>query len=113
MPSISSRGNSTPQSTHDDLAAILDRGHVLADLAEAPEGDDPYGVFSHVKPLVRAGGWPAQTPVRPSRLSSAATTASLRVSAGTSGRRRPPTSCPSRLSAALTGMGFAVTNSAL
>ena len=32
---------------HDDLAAVLDRGHVLADLAEAPEGDDTYGVFTH------------------------------------------------------------------
>ena len=32
---------------HDDLAAVLDGGHVLADLAEAPEGDDPYGVFTH------------------------------------------------------------------
>ena len=32
---------------HHDLAAVLDRGHVLADLAEPPEGDDPYGVFTH------------------------------------------------------------------
>ena len=36
-----------PAVQHDDLAAILDRGHVLADLAEPPKGDDAYGVFTH------------------------------------------------------------------
>ena len=39
---------------HDDLAAVLDGGHVLADLAESAERDDPEGVF-HVDTILCGG----------------------------------------------------------
>ena len=99
-----------PAVDHDDLAAVLDGRHVLADLAHPAERDDLQGVLIHSLQLVlvlsneaaRAGSaWGAGRPrpsnpwVRYSRPSLSSSTSTARRSsseASTSGRRRPPTS---------------------
>ena len=83
-----------------DPAVELDDHHVLADLAEPPEGQDLQRAHA------RAGSsspW-ASRAVR--------TVSSSASSHGTMGRRSPPTSMPRRFIAALQGAGLAVTNMA-
>ena len=105
-----------------DLAAVLDGGHVLADLAEAAERDDPWGVVTHVESILsvqilvvmtwrRSRGPASFEKSLPAQL--VGDRADSSGVAGTSGRRRPPTSWPRRLSASLTGMGLAVMKSVL
>ena len=85
----------------DDPAVVLDHVHVLADLAQSAEWKD-------AKLAVRA-----QTAARRLWRSSAVRMIAFSSSvASTSGSRRPPTSWPAMLSAALTGIGFVVTVSA-
>src|SRR5665647_1742200 len=81
---------------HDDLAAVLDGGHVLADLAEAAERDDPEGIV-HVETILLARdaegrtGAPAPLPRTAVRTPSlpALLTSYIRASAC---RSRPSTS---------------------
>ena len=46
MPSISAVGNIRPGVDDDDPAVVLDHGHVLADLAQAAEREDPHASSS-------------------------------------------------------------------
>jgi hypothetical protein len=80
----------------DDPIVLLDDGHVLADLAQPPEGEYPQ--------LAHAVSWPTSS----WRTSIARTISRSRSSTSTSGRRRPPTRCPSSSSAAFVGAGLAV-----
>ena len=85
----------------DDAVVVLDHRHVLADLAQPAEREDAQGAFG------------AQTAASSSWRSSAARMTVFSSSvASTSGSRRPPTSWPSMLSAALSGIGLVVTVSA-
>ncbi len=85
---------------HDDPAVVLDDRHVLADLSQPAEGQDAQ---------LRAHAWVLVS--RPWRSSIARTAAVSSAVASTSGRRRPPTSWPSRFSAAFVQVGLAVMNS--
>src|SRR5215207_736401 len=90
-----------PRVDDDDAPAVLDDGHVLPDLADASQREDAQGPAHPVDT--------AET--RPWRSSIARTAAVSASSASTIGRRSVPASWPSRLSAALTGVGLAVMNS--
>src|SRR5206468_10534063 len=80
---------------HDDTVVVLDVRHVLPDLPQPAEGKDAQGS--------------AQTALsRPCRSSAPRISACSSSEASTSGRRKPPTSWPSMLSAVLIGIGFAV-----
>ena len=69
-----------PAVDHDDRAVVLDDGHVLADLADAPEREDAQGAAHAV-----AARWSS-----PWRSSIARTSAISCSSASTIGRRQPP-----------------------
>ena len=85
----------------DDPTAVLDDGHVLADLAHASQREDAQGA-AH----------PAGTgESRPWRSSIARTAAVSVSSASTIGSRSVPASWPSRFIAAFTGVGLAVMKS--
>jgi hypothetical protein len=86
---------------HDDAAVVLDDGHVLADLSHASQREDSQGAAHPV----------GTVDSRPWRSSIARTAAVSASSASTIGSRSVPASWPSRLSAALTGVGLAVMNS--
>ena len=89
----------------DPLAVLLDHGHVLADLAETAERDDPNGRRHRVAVA------PASA-VRPNAASAAWIATRSAAVASISGRRSPPTRCPSRASAVLIGIGLTVTERA-
>ena len=87
---------------HDHYAAaVLDDHHVLADLAETAEGQDP------------ERGWTHTAASRLWRSSAARITARSSSEASTSGSLSGPTSRPIMLIAVLTGIGFTVTLNAL
>ena len=90
-----------PGVDHDDAPAVLDDGHVLADLAHASQREDPQGAAHPVRTAV-SRRW---------RSSIARTAAVSASSASTIGSRSVPASWPRRLSAAFTGVGLAVMNS--
>ena len=86
----------------DQVAAGLEHGHVLPNLAQPAERDDLDG-FAHRQP--------AATGRIPASSSAAWSVAVCAASASTSGRRSPPTSWPSRFSAAFSGIGLVVIES--
>ena len=90
-----------PAVDHDDPPVVLDDGHVLADLADASQREDAQRA-AHPVGAPRAARGARASPAPAPRSSSLAST---------SGSRSPPTSWPSMLSAALTGIGLAVQNS--
>ena len=106
-PRCSSRGNARPASTTTTLAAVLVDGHVLADLAEAAQRDDARGSRGGCMRGARLdrGGLKQARAVRGSRARGRA----RRAVASTSGSRWPPTSWPSRFSAALIAIGLPTT----
>src|SRR6185295_12083644 len=91
-------GGREPQAAVDDdeTILVLDDREVLPDLAYAAQRED-----------AQQAAHAARTPLRRlCRSSAPRITASSLSSASTIGSRRPPTSCPSRLSAVLTGVGL-------
>ena len=86
----------------DDPALVLDDRHVLADLAHASQREDAQGAAHAVVHSAASKPW---------RSSIARTAAVSASSASTIGSRSVPASWPSRLSAALTGVGLAVMKS--
>ncbi len=84
----------------DDAAVVLDDRHVLADLPQPSEREDAQRA-AHARAAF-------SSPCRSRAARTASASSSL---ASTSGRRSPPTSRPSRLSAHFTGIGFVVTPS--
>ena len=86
---------------HDDATVVLDDGHVLADLANAPQREDSQSA-------AHAAGTGESRPWRSSIARTAAVSAS---SASTIGSRSVPASCPSRFIAAFSGVGLEVRKS--
>ena len=115
-PRCSSRGNARPASTTMTSSAHLVDGHVLADLAEAAERDDPECV-AHRRLSLRTSpgrdGYAATGASRPSRSRQPRTASRSSSVASTSGSRSPPTSWPSRFSAHLIAIGFTTTRKQL
>ena len=95
------RREAQPDVDDDDAAVVLDDAHVLADLAEPPEREDAQGA-AHAVAARSSSPW---------RASIRFTSSSSWSSASTIGRRQPPTSWPSRLSAAFVQVGLEVRNS--
>ena len=94
-----------PRVDDDDLAAVLEDGHVLADLAEAAERDDADAIHPlsvGAAAALDAGGLEQLEP-----LEAAADRLALVLGRVDERQPRPPTSCPSRLSAHLIAIGFA------
>ena len=92
----------------DARSPMLEHGHVLADLAEAAERDDAEDPV-HQAQCTRASRRVAAGSSRPSRSRQPRTASRSSSVASTSGSRWPPTSCPSRFSAALIAIGFGAT----
>ena len=91
----------------DDLAAVLVDGHVLADLAEAAERDDPKRRSSTLSRMsARASRSNRGGLEQPETREAVADRSRSSSVASTSGSRWPPTSWPSRFSAALIAIGL-------
>ncbi len=100
-PELVGRREHQPGVDHDDAAVVLDDHHVLADLAEPAERQDPEGAGrAHT---AASSSW---------RSSAARMTAFSSSVASTIGSRSPPTSWPAMFTAALIGVGLVVTDSA-
>src|SRR5271155_2318223 len=97
-----------PDVDDDYPAVLLDDRHVLADLPQAAEGQDAQ-LRAHACDASPASGAGADddsyAPSRPWPSSIALTASVSSAVASTSGRRRPPTLCPSKFSAALVQVG--------
>src|SRR5439155_6071054 len=111
-------GKAQPHVDHDDAPVELDDRQVLADLPQASEGEDAQSAHAP-RAWTGGGGAPAvegdgasSPSSRPCRTSIERTAASSCSVASTSGRRSPPTSWPSRPSAAFVQVGLEVRNSA-
>src|SRR5205085_2226374 len=89
-----------PDVDDDDRVLVLEDHHVLADLAQPAQREDAQRA-GHYARAGFSSPWRSSAPrIAPCSCSSAST----------SGRRRPPTRWPSMLSAALTAIGFVVTD---
>ena len=106
-PRCSSRGKASPASTITIVVAVLVDGHVLADLAEAAERDDPQSHAAECSPCVYAGAWRLEQAraARGSRARARARPRSDRRAAAGGRRRRARAGS----SAALIAIGFGAT----
>ena len=94
------RGEHQPGVDHDDPAVVLDDHHVLADLAEPAERQDPQSLRHTAARRL----W---------RSSASRITARSSSEASTSGSRSGPASSPIMFMAVFTGIGLVVTDIAL